>query len=64
MNTEVFDSFHFFSSIQRGGVHVFFFTRDKFSFFRLYRDGDHIQRGGVTCTCQKGVVNCQSGVVG
>lgn len=45
-------------------MHVFFFTRDKFSFFRLYRDGDHIQRGGVTCTCQKGVVNCQSGVVG
>nr|XP_011412192.2 uncharacterized protein LOC105317285 [Crassostrea gigas] len=30
----------------------------------LYRDGDHIQRGGVTCTCQRGVVNCQSGVVG
>nr|XP_022295804.1 uncharacterized protein LOC111105719 [Crassostrea virginica] len=30
----------------------------------LYRDGDHLQRGGVTCTCQGGVVNCPGGVVG
>lgn len=44
-------------------VHMFF-SRDNYSMFRLYRDGDHIQRGGVTCTCQRGVVNCQPGVVG
>ncbi|XP_061187265.1 uncharacterized protein LOC133195438 [Saccostrea echinata] len=30
----------------------------------LYRDGDHIQRGGVTCTCRRGVIDCPSSAVG